>query len=330
MEEDYLKKLVKRYLEKKSTDQELEIFVHLMKEGKLDQYIQDAMNDDIDATQQISLDPKSRNTLNKFRWSIAATVAVAMGVMAYQSLYKPSSQTFARIGQVYINNLSSTTYKQVLPDRSTVWMNPHTTLSYPSKFGNLREVKMRGEAFFEVTKNHAHPFVIISGEVLTKVWGTSFRIRSIPGEINTQVSVLTGKVSVSIPKKGKTVNSLGSLGKEEVLLLPQEEANYKETDHHILKAPIPAGSDVIIWRKANLAFENTSLSAIARELNKYYHVQIQIEGSELQQNKLTADFTDKNLADILVLICKSVHTTYSTENNKIILRTTELKPISIN
>jgi transmembrane sensor len=328
MGEDYLKKLVNRYLEKKSTDEELEIFVNLMKQGKLDQYIQEAMNEDVDAHLQAEPDIKRKSLFARLRWPVAATIALALGALTYVSISKLPSGITAKT--IKINNLTSTIHKQVLPDGSTVWLNPNTHLSYPSRFGKLREVSMRGEAFFEVTKDHAHPFVITSGTVLTKVWGTSFRIRSIPGERDTKVSVLTGKVSVSIPGQKTAVTSLKQHDKEEVLLLPQQEATYQQANHHLIKAPIPVSSDVIVWRKANLSFEDTPLVQIAAELSKYYHVQIKAEGDTLNQTQLTADFNGKNLADILVLICKSLHTSYNKEDNTIILRTANQKPISIN
>jgi transmembrane sensor len=328
MEEAYLKRIVKRYLEKRSTDEELEIFVYLMKQGKLDKYIREAMDADIDLQKEPV--PQRKSILARLGWPVAAAVAITIGAFSYTSIYKFNPQPLAKVSTIRFKNFSSSIQKQVLPDGSTVWLNPHTELSYPSAFGKLREVKMQGEAFFEVTKDHAHPFVVSSGNVLTKVWGTSFRIRSIPGDNNTSVSVLSGKVSVSVPPASDTRNVLKDRNREEVMLLPQEEATYKPADHHLLKSAVPATSDLIVWRKANLSFENTSLAAIAMELNKFYHIQLQVEGEELQKSKLTADFTDKNLADILLLICKSLHAGYSKTDSGIILRTTILLPISTN
>jgi transmembrane sensor len=328
MEEVYLKKLVARYLDKKLTDEELEIFVYLMKRGRLDSYIRQAMDADIDEQAEFSL-PQRKNVFSRLNWAVAAAVAIIIGISAYISFVKFTPE-HSEAKTVKINNTSGITQKQLLPDGSTVWLNPNTQLSYPSRFGKLREVKMQGEAFFEVTKDHAHPFVITSGKVLTKVWGTSFRIRSIPGEKNTEVSVLSGKVSVSIMKEKDASPLLAESVEEEVLLLPLQEAIYKPAKHQLLKAAIPASSDVIVWRKAKLSFENTRLADIALELNRVYHVQLEVQGSELQRSQLTADFTDKNLADILLLICKSLHTSYSKADNRIILRTTTQIPISIN
>ena len=315
MEEDYLKKLVKRYLDKKATDNELEIFVYLMKQGKLDRYLQEAMDDDI---RTLHNEPKPFKKNISLRWPIAAAITCIICLFGYMSLHLRKTEALVKLNTIH--NRNQRVYKQILPDGTAVWLNPNASLSYPSRFGKFREVSMQGEVFFEVTKDHLHPFLITSGNVLTKVWGTSFRIRSIPGENNTKVSVLTGKVSVSIPVKSKLKTSKAT-NEEEVMLLPEEEVTYQHADHHLVKAPIPAASDMIIWHKAKLSFENTKLETIAVELSKYYHIKVLVEGEKLNQYQLTADFTDKNLADILFLISKSVHTDYVRNDNKIILRT---------
>lgn len=328
MGEDYLRNLVNRYLEKKSTDQELEVFVHLMKQGLLDKYIQEAMNKDIDKGLKAGF-PKAANKISfsRFRWPIAAAIALAMAAVAHYKYHTVSSQKLSDTSTIHINNKTLIVRKQVLPDGSIVWMNPNTSLTYPLKFGKLREVSMKGEAFFEVTKDHAHPFVVTSGNVLTKVWGTSFRIRSIPGEKDTKVSVLTGKVSVSVPVKKGVSNSIKNTA---VMLLPKQEATYQQVDHQLLKTPISPASTVYVWSKAVLSFDNARLSEIVKKLNAHYHADIQIEGELLQQRQLTADFNSKNLADILELICKSLHTTYSKEAEKITLRTTTIQQLISN
>lgn len=324
MNEDYLRKLVKRYLDKKSTDEELEVFVYLMKQGKLDPYIKEAMDTTIQQVIAGDTLPDTTKTVRKknYYFKIAASILLVSGLLAVSYFYK-NKQTAINI--VSIKNHTGIIFKQVLPDGSQVWLNPNASLSFPSKFGQLREVTMQGEAFFNVTKDHKHPFQITSGQVLTKVWGTSFRIRSVPGENNTKVTVLTGKVSVSIPKnnQAKSENTSvtpekTSIKAEEIMLLPQQEAIYQKVAHHLLKTPVSA--DLTMWNNVSLSFENETIENVTRILSKHYHLQIQAEGTQLNQYRLTADFTDKNLADILFLICRSVHTTYVRDEHKITLK----------
>lgn len=317
MDELYLRKLVSRYLDKKSTDEELEVFVILMKQGILDQYIEEAMAAEAVFLQESEPAITIKRPFRWKLWTVAASVMLVAGVLLLRPATKPSAPELAKIHRIKIYNPHHLIQKVILPDSSTVWLSPESQLSYPSKFGNYRQVQLQGEAFFEVTKDHQHPFVISSGKVLTKVWGTSFRVRSYQNEDRTRVSVLTGKVSVTTPAH------------QEIFLYPAQEAVYKPKTSRLSKEKI-AVSELGVWKKADLTFDNIPLRKIAEVLSSYYAVHLQVEGESLQQSLLTADFSGRNLADILLLISKSLHTTYSIENKQIIISTTTTKPESIN
>jgi transmembrane sensor len=332
MDEIYYKKLVKRYLDKKSTDEELEVFVHLMKQGKLDKYIQEAMNEELGLNEQEEVFPSSKRSLTGLaswlsRLSVAAVLLLVSGWVIYfmaiskdkakHSILATTSKTHATIAiadTVKVFNQTNAINKIVLPDRSIVWLQPNTRIYYPAKFvGQLRSVSMSGEAFFEVTKDHAHPFVITAGNVLTKVWGTSFRIKAIAG-YKTKVSVLTGKVSVRVLDSGN--NTLARHA--EVMLMPSEEVAYQPAAGVLKKGIVPPSSDLNIWKKSDLSFENAALSNVIKVLNNSYHVNISAQDAQVNNYQITADFNGKNLADILLLICKSVHISYTKYDNNIL------------
>ena len=67
-------------------------------------------------------------------------------------------------GTLIINNQTGRYYKKVLADGTIVWLHPKSSLEYPKKFnGKYRKVQMWGDAFFEVSKDIGHPFIIYSG-----------------------------------------------------------------------------------------------------------------------------------------------------------------------
>jgi len=104
--------------------------------------------------------------------------------------------------------------------------------------------------------------------------------------------------------------------------MPDEEVTYKPQTHSLLKTKISPASDLVIWRKANLSFDNATLDSITTALSQYYHTDIKAENKVTGKLRLTADFNDKNMADILTLICRSLHTSYTKNDNTIILKTT--------
>jgi len=313
--------LVKRYIDRSLTNEELDVFIHLMQQGLLDNYLQEAMNKELGIDESSVATPVHYVRRSFFRlWPMAAVIAISLGFGLY--FLKTHQKTIrisaiAAVNTIHIQNASRLISKQVLPDNSIIWMQPNTQITYPENFRGrkLREVQMQGEAFFEVTKDHAHPFVITTGKVLTRVWGTSFRIKAIAGQA-TKVSVLTGKVSVSLPDATNAEYKPAALN---VMLEPNEEATFIADRHELKKATIASREDLLIWQKSNLNFENNTLASITKILNYDYGVHITTIQPGLNNEHITADFGGKNLPDILLLICKALNANYSWQGNTIMI-----------
>lgn len=217
--------------------------------------------------------------------------------------------------EVHITNSTKSIQRQQLPDGSTVWLSPFSSVIYPSTFkGSTRELKLKGEAFFEVTKDEKHPFIIYSGDITTKVWGTSFRISAFENN-SAEVSVLTGRVSVKISNQDKS----------EVMLLPDQKAIYVRSLGLLKKEEEKKASIVRIWKKTSMSFDNAPLSSVMEALNTEFNVHITTHDQQLQDYLLKADFTDQSLPDILEMMGKSLNVDYELINNEITLKR---KPIN--
>jgi transmembrane sensor len=326
MDQDHYQTLVDRYLKKRLTDEELEVFISLMRQGKLNAYLREAMDkdlglDEVSDSENVPVIRLKKNNV-VLRWSAAAVIAglflcgiyfIRQQKIQSNTKNKPIVATINNLDTVRISNTTASIVKRILPDKSAVWLQPYTCISYPSKFtGQLRTVKMQGDAFFEVTKDAHHPFVITSGKILTRVWGTSFRIKAVPGEAVYKVLVLTGKVSVSLATPGAAGTRNAQL-----MLRPAEEAVYRNTGEQLKKENIRLEDDLLIWKKSNLAFDNASLSAILSAVNNNYNVHVTVSDKQIDSYHITANFNNKNLADILTLICKSVNCNYAIIANEI-------------
>ena len=159
----------------------------------------------------------------------------------------------------------------ILPDSSEVFLGAGSKLVFPEKFAaGSREVKLEGEAFFQITKNPRRPFIIHTGLVQTKVLGTSFKIEAFKNQPLT-VSVATGKVRVD----DYTGHRLKSLA----ILTPGQQVTY------VSGKAITAVTDidnVKSWKNGRLVFNKRSLKDITTELERWYNVKI------TYQNKLKA------------------------------------------
>ncbi|MBW4889138.1 FecR domain-containing protein [Mucilaginibacter sp. HMF5004] len=239
---------------------------------------------------------------------IAAMVFVVLGVYFNKKTNTDNLNAIITTAseQMMLNNQTNSIYKQVLSDGSVVWLSPKSQLEYPKKFmGKYRQIEMHGEAFFEVSKDHAHPFVIYSGGVITKVWGTSFRIRAYKN-VPTEVSVVTGKVSVKLPENDKS----------EVMLFPTQKIVYSRNRGALTRAKEAGISGMRIWQKASVSFDDVPLDSVLTVLNSHFGTRIYTNDKELGKYLLKADFTDQNLPAILDMLESSLNVGYNMDDTE--------------
>nr|WP_068887659.1 FecR family protein [Pedobacter panaciterrae] len=116
-------------------------------------------------------------------------------------IYKTSNSTAKGSENTY--NLISTPkggqYQIILPDGTKVWLNAASHLKFPTTFTGLvnRRVELSGEAYFEVSKDKSHPFLVVSNKQTVEVLGTHFNINSYADDPNTKTTLLEGSVSVT-------------------------------------------------------------------------------------------------------------------------------------
>ncbi len=260
---------------------------------------------------------------NRFRTGVltalsgaAAAVLLALGVLFYGQRPgengSPKGNAVAS-ATVTITNPSRTLRKQTLADGSEVWLHPNSRLTYPRAFtGGSREVALSGEAFFKVTRDPARPFLIRSGDLLTRVLGTSFSIKAYENAPSAEVVVVTGKVSV------KLADAPAEKGTE-VLLTPRQRATYVKASRRLARGETEAGARRNIWETSTLAFENASLRDIIGALNTHFDVKIAVASPAMLNCRLRADFNGQHLPAILEMIGESVDATYRIDGNAITL-----------
>jgi ferric-dicitrate binding protein FerR (iron transport regulator) len=247
---------------------------------------------------------------------IAASILVLAGVFyVSRQQQKIKNMPVADVSEQQIEMITNNSvqiYKVALPDNSVVWIKPHTQISFPRVFDTKsRMVTISGEGFFEVTKNPDRPFIINSRAIVTKVWGTSFLVRDDDLSNSAEVSVVTGKVSVSVKTASNNgQNATLTLAKGEVMLYPHQKAIYL-VDQHILKPETIENEEPLqIWKHVNLAFDNKPLRDIIPVLDEKFHTHIYTKTEKLNHYVLNADLSGFNLPDVLEALKKSLNITY--------------------
>ena len=234
------------------------------------------------------------NTKRKDRtwYKVAAVLALAIlsSLSVYYLLYDTSPKTDFLVYQTESRQKSTVT----LSDGTKVKLNANSKLKYPQTFNNsdVREVFLEGEAFFEVTPNVNLPFVIKSSEVTTTVLGTSFNIRAYPKDDEIEISVVTGKIAVSIND-----DSNSEQPGNRMLLTPNQVANYQPTQG-LTKETLDI-TELVAWKDGILIFNDKTIMETAKILEKWYDVKVIVENKEIGGCLFRGKFKDPSLTKVL-------------------------------
>lgn len=241
------------------------------------------------------------------RWSIAAAILLLMvaGFVLFQSeVFTPDEPMRSQLQEL---KSGDSTARVALPDGSIITLNKNAVLHYPEAFtAGTREVYLSGEAFFQIAKDPARPFIIHTNDMTTTVVGTSFNIRSAPVEV--VVSVATGKVKVSN-------------GRQTEILLPNEKMTYKEQSFK----KEPTGLTELHWMNRTLVFKDTSLEDAAKLIEEHFDVTVSFQHSALKKCLITGTFKNQSLETVLSAIAFSNDVRYEIINDTVMLSGTGCK-----
>jgi len=184
-------------------------------------------------------------------------------------------------------------YSLVLPDGSRVWVNAASKLRYPTAFdGEMREVELDGEAYFEVKKAYKNgkrqPFIVRTGEQTLEVLGTSFNINSYDRNITT--TLVEGSVALTYPD----ANSVQ-------YLKPSQQSKFSKTSKKVSIATVDPYYTVA-WKHGKFAFEGASIYTVMEDVARWYDVDVQYEG-DLSDVRYTGTISRfENFKQLLQLI----------------------------
>ncbi len=189
----------------------------------------------------------------------AAAVILTAGVGYY--FYAGLERRF----DVADNSISVPTGQQLdltLPDGTAVTVNGATTITYPAVFAkNERRIRLSGEAYFEVTHDKKHPFIIETSNYDVEVLGTEFNVEAYENSGEFVTSLVDGKVRVS---------GNGDSG-ESVTLSPNQQARL--ANGRLVVERIPE-YEKFLWRDGLIAFNRAALPEIMELFEKYYGFRI--------------------------------------------------------
>jgi transmembrane sensor len=259
-------------------------------------------------------------------WILAACVILLIGIgfAFHQTLVKTDvrvdviSQNPEHIPTSYSFQITNSSAKQKfihLPDGSSVVLQKNSQLNYNLPFNiSKREVYLKGEAFFEITKNLKIPFYVYTNGLVTKVHGTSFRVITNANPDEEVVSVKTGHVTVYAPTTQALAPSISLQPNQQITYL-KNQSQFKVSS--ILKksiAQLPIEAQVF-------EYIDTPVKEVFSTLERAYGVQIEYDQEKLDKYSVTASLGDEPLEHKLKWLCSILEGEYVITDEKISITT---------
>lgn len=227
---------------------------------------------------------KSRISTYRSIWIAAAAVVILFisTIQLYNFFSKPSNITITA---------QATNIEQVLPDGTVVSLHAGSQITYPEEFASIRNVELKGEAYFKVTHNRTKPFIVSSGDARIEVLGTQFNVNTKTSAETMEVVLTSGKVSVYYKENQK----------ENVLLNPGEKAVLSASQKQISKST-NTDPNYMAWKTKVLVFDNETLAEVVNTLQNVYQTPVTLADPTLAACRVSASFDGQSLESVLQVL----------------------------
>lgn len=190
-----------------------------------------------------------------------AITKTADGMIVYK--VKSSDQTVTSYNTLETSNGEQS--KIILPDNSKVYLNAGSSLRYPASFSHLteRKVELSGEAYFEISKDAAHPFIVKTRNQDIKVLGTHFNVNSYSNEHTTKTTLIEGSVLIDNKYQLKPGQlAINNNGRLDIM---------------------PADTDLeLAWKNNDFYFRETAMDHVMRQIERWYDIEVEYADPRLR------------------------------------------------
>lgn len=202
----------------------------------------------------------------------------------------------------------------VLPDDSRLWLNASSRVRYPETFRGFkhRSIELTGEAYFEVEKHADQNFMVHTGDLSVRVKGTRFNVKAYPDEKYIETTLVEGIVVVSSASTDQehemTPGSKAVYSRDDQVMRIHQKANVLES---------------IAWKDGKLIFNNDPFVEVARELERWYGVEIQLDDRLKGKHRFTMTITDESLQRVCQLLSNTTPIDYRINRDQVMFSAPE-------
>lgn len=247
---------------------------------------------------------RQRN-LSIIKYAVAASLILIFGLASFFIFQKNKTHNLIQ----YTAGNTKLEKPVILPDGTTVYLNRNTSISFSKHFNEkTRTISLTGEAFFDVTKNPAKPFIIRTSTTEIKVVGTSFNVMAYAASDSVQVSVQSGVVEM-YSKTDKESKLRLTVGNEGTLFKKNQKLQSKKI----------YDSNVLAWKTNQLNFKNADMNYVASALEHAFGKDIVLQPGSFKNCRLTVNFSNQSLDTILKVIKETLKISVSNQKDVYIL-----------
>jgi len=269
-------------------------------------------------------------------YSAAAIVLVILTVFSYRH-FATEKQATTIAAVKWLHQTTRPAFKSVLTlaDGTVVTLNSSTTLKFPENFtGKTREVYLDGEAYFDVHKDHEHPFIIHTNKMNVRVLGTSFNVKAYRNEQASETTLIRGSVEVTLndrpsdriilkPKEKLVVqnNIFSKKSTNTIADTSSQESAGKGTRYSLTNLTYFPNNDKTIvetsWVQNKLVFSDKDFGQLSDQLERWYGVHIEFANDHIKQYRFTGLFTTETLPQALDALKMTEHFDYKIKDSTI-------------
>jgi transmembrane sensor len=264
-------------------------------------------------------------------WTMAGVAASL--IVFFLFIYPAATPKKKRpIAQNTVSTKPGSQSKVQLPDGTQVWLNADSRITYDESFMGLnRELRLCGEAYFDVAKDKNHPFIIHTSSIDVKVLGTSLNVRSYNNEKNTEAVLIHGSIEITLrnnPDKKIVLEPNEKLVVQNgvtpvVASAPQADPRGERRPVMVLeKAHFQQQDSIateVLWVKNKLAFDQETLEDVALKIERWYDVKVTIREESLKHTEYSGVFENESLSQVMEALRLTGNFRYSVNKKEVII-----------
>jgi len=246
------------------------------------------LNYQINASQPKNVKPRIINLITWYA-RIAAVLLIPLlvytGIVTHQKNQLATTEGWAEMSAPLGSRIKFT-----LPDGSFGWLNSGSKIKYALNFNQRREVQLSGQAFFDVMHQNDNKFVVKTKYLDIEDKGTAFDVAAYDYEDQIDVTLERGSVLLKNDKFSAPIE-----------MKPNEQINYNPINQKITKTVVTA-QNVSAWKEGKLILRNASLDELAKQLSRWYNVEVRTQNVRDTDFRYRATFENENLEEVLRLL----------------------------